>query len=109
MRNAKVVVSAMVVTALLLGGVSSTVRAQATSGATTPAVTSHPVSPPKPAQTAATMSTAAASIHGNKKSHAYHLANCPSYAKIDAANLITFASEDEAIKAGFHKAKNCPK
>ena len=101
MRNNKIVVRAMFLTVLLLGGVSSTVRAQATSGTTLP----------KSAQTAATTPAAATAseIHGNKKSHAYHLANCPSYTKVSAANLVTFASEDEAIKAGFHKAKNCPK
>ena len=111
MRNNKVIVRAMFITVLLLGGVSSTVRAQATSGTTPPATTSHPGNPPKPAQTATTAPAAATAtdIHGNKKSHAYHLANCPSYTKVSPTNLVTFASEDEAIKAGYHKAKNCPK
>jgi deoxyribonuclease-1 len=48
-------------------------------------------------------------IHANKKSHVYHLSNCPGYAKVSEKNLTTFATEDEAVKAGFHKAKNCPK
>ena len=101
----------MFITVLLLSGVSATARAQATSGTTPPAATPHPGNPPKPAQTATTMPTTATAgdIHGNKKTHAYHLTNCPSYTKVSPTNLVTFASEDEAVKAGFHKAKNCPK
>lgn len=46
-------------------------------------------------------------IHGNKKSHTYHLATCPSYGRLSAKNITSFATEDEAIKAGYQKAKNC--
>jgi hypothetical protein len=46
-------------------------------------------------------------IHGNKKSMAYHLPSCPSYGKIKAENTVSFNIEDEATKAGYHKAKNC--
>ena len=46
-------------------------------------------------------------IHGNKKSHMYHLATCPSYGTLSAKNITSFATEDEAMKAGYHKAKNC--
>jgi deoxyribonuclease-1 len=52
---------------------------------------------------------AATAIHGNKKSHVYHLATCPGYTKVKEENLVSFSTEDEAVKAGFHKAKNCPK
>jgi Metal binding domain of Ada len=46
-------------------------------------------------------------IHGNKKSLVYHLPSCPSYGKLSAKNIVSFATEDEAVKAGYHKAKNC--
>jgi len=46
-------------------------------------------------------------IHGNKKSHTYHLATCPSYGRLSAKNTTSFATEEEAMKAGYHKAKNC--
>lgn len=46
-------------------------------------------------------------IHGNKKSHMYHLATCPSYGRLSAKNITSFATEDEALKAGYRKAKNC--
>ena len=70
--------------------------------------------PMTPPATSAPVTTAAApdmvsGIHGNKKSRVYHLANCPGYTKVSATNLTSFATEDEAVRAGFHKAKNCPK
>ena len=46
-------------------------------------------------------------IHGNIKSHTYHLPTCPSYGKLSAKNITSFATEDEAMKAGYRKAKNC--
>jgi len=46
-------------------------------------------------------------IHGNKRSRTYHLATCPSYGKLSAKNITSFATEDEAMKAGYRKAKNC--
>ena len=46
-------------------------------------------------------------IHGNKKSHTYHLATCPSYGRLSAQNITSFATEEEAMKAGYHKAVNC--
>ena len=46
-------------------------------------------------------------IHGNTKSHTYHLATCPSYGRLSAKNITSFATEDDAMKAGYHKAKNC--
>ena len=46
-------------------------------------------------------------IHGNKKSRTYHLATCPSYGKLSEKNIVSFATEDEAMKAGYQKAKNC--
>jgi len=46
-------------------------------------------------------------IHANKKSKVYHLSTCPGYTKVSEKNLMSFATEDEATKAGYHKAKNC--
>jgi phosphatidylserine/phosphatidylglycerophosphate/cardiolipin synthase-like enzyme len=46
-------------------------------------------------------------IHGNKKSKIYHLSNCPGYAGMNAASVVTFATEAEAQQAGYRKAKNC--
>ena len=67
--------------------------------------------PSKPSAPATSTTTAAAvndgKIHGNKKSMAYHLPSCPSYGKIKAENTVSFNTEDEATKAGYHKAKNC--
>jgi deoxyribonuclease-1 len=38
----------------------------------------------------------------------YHLANCPSYKDVAPQNRVEFKSEEEAQRAGFRKAKNCP-
>jgi len=50
----------------------------------------------------------AGTIHGNQRSHVHHLPACPNYADISPANVVTFASEQEAVDAGYRKAKNCP-
>jgi deoxyribonuclease-1 len=47
-------------------------------------------------------------IHGNKRSRIYHLSNCPSYNAVKASNIAEFKNEEEAQKAGYRKAKNCP-
>lgn len=47
-------------------------------------------------------------IIGNKNSMVYHLPNCPDYSKSAEKNRIYFESEQEAEKAGFRKARNCP-
>lgn len=52
--------------------------------------------------------TADAKVRGNRSSKAYHIAGaCPSYAQISPANIVEFASEQEAIAAGYRKAGNC--
>lgn len=38
----------------------------------------------------------------------YHLSNCPDYQKTADKNRVYFASEAEAQRAGFRKARNCP-
>ena len=47
-------------------------------------------------------------VHGNKKSKIFHLPTCPGYAGMNAASLVTFATEAAAEQAGYRKAKNCP-
>lgn len=47
-------------------------------------------------------------VQGNKRSGVYHLPfGCPSYGQMSEANKVEFASEAEAIAAGFRKAGNC--
>jgi hypothetical protein len=38
----------------------------------------------------------------------YHLPNCPDYNKVSEKNRVPFASEADAVKAGYKKARNCP-
>lgn len=47
------------------------------------------------------------SIIGNARSKVYHLPGCPSYAAVGAGNRRPFASEAEAIAAGYRRAGNC--
>jgi hypothetical protein len=49
-----------------------------------------------------------APILGNKNSKIYHLSNCPNYNDISLQNRVPFQSEEEAQKAGYRKARNCP-
>jgi|SRR5690554_5029853 len=47
-------------------------------------------------------------IHGNRNSKVYHLpAGCPSYNAMADRNRVEFASEAEAVAAGYRKAGNC--
>ena len=46
-------------------------------------------------------------IRGNKNSKIYHLPNCPDYAGMNPASVVTFASEAEAKHTGYRKARNC--
>ncbi len=74
-------------------------------------VLAQPMPPSKPAAPATSPAPAAAAhagtIQGNKKSKVYHLPQCPGFGKIKAGNLVAFTTEEEATKAGYHKAKNC--
>lgn len=45
-------------------------------------------------------------IIGNKNSRIYHLPGGGSYNKVSAENRVYFATEEEAQKAGYRKAKN---
>lgn len=44
-------------------------------------------------------------IKGNKKSKIYHLPHNVSYDKIKEENVVYFNTEEEAVKAGYRKAK----
>ncbi|MBI3654045.1 MAG: thermonuclease family protein [Acidobacteria bacterium] len=48
------------------------------------------------------------SVIGNRRSMIYHLPNCPNYNDVSPQNRVPFKSEDEAQKAGYRKARNCP-
>jgi len=47
-------------------------------------------------------------VRGNKRSKVYHLSGCPGFEALSPANIVTFASEAEAQRAGYRKAHNCP-
>ena len=111
MKKRTVIVNAVLWGILTVSSLPGSVFAQGMGGNTPTApggkmTTPAPTTGVKPTTTAM---NAASGIHANKKSHVYHLSNCPGYAKVSEKNLTTFATEDEAVKAGFHKAKNCPK
>ncbi|PTX52396.1 endonuclease/exonuclease/phosphatase family metal-dependent hydrolase [Gemmobacter caeni] len=46
-------------------------------------------------------------IIGNARSKVYHLPGCPSYDAVGAGNRRPFASEAEALSAGYRRAGNC--
>lgn len=46
-------------------------------------------------------------IIGNKQSKIYHLYSCPDHSKVSPSNLRAFASEKDALDAGYRKARNC--
>lgn len=47
-------------------------------------------------------------IAGNRNSGIYHRSDCPDYDRISERNRVYFKSEEEAKKAGYRKARNCP-
>jgi hypothetical protein len=57
---------------------------------------------------AITNTTPTGQIIGNRRSKIYHLSNCPNYSDVSSQNRVYFKSEEEAVKAGYRKAKNCP-
>lgn len=46
-------------------------------------------------------------VLGNRRSQIYHLPHCLSFDRIGESNKVAFASEDEAMGAGFRRAGNC--
>lgn len=47
-------------------------------------------------------------IRGNKRTMIYHWPGCPNYDDIAAHNRIPFESREEAERAGYRAARNCP-
>ena len=47
-------------------------------------------------------------IVGNKHSKIYHRPDCPDYGRVSAENRVEFSSVEEAEKAGYRAAQNCP-
>ena len=105
MRKYHMVMNALFVGFLVVGGMQSSAFAQAAAPATPAAPAKAPAAAPAKAPAMATTSNG--EIHANKKSKVYHLSTCPGYTKVSEKNLMSFATEDEAMKAGYHKAKNC--
>ena len=50
----------------------------------------------------------AAPIIGNRNSQIFHGAHCPDYDKVAERNRVLFDNVEDAEKAGFRKARNCP-
>jgi hypothetical protein len=48
-----------------------------------------------------------AAIKGDLTTLVYHRPGCPEYDRVDTATMVLFATEEEAQRAGFHKAENC--
>lgn len=49
-----------------------------------------------------------ANIKGSKTSKLYHIqGSCPSYEKLSPRNSVSFATEQQAMQAGYSKARNC--
>jgi micrococcal nuclease len=46
-------------------------------------------------------------IRGNKRSKIYHLPGCPDYSHISVSNIVEFRTEQDALQAGYRRAKNC--
>jgi endonuclease YncB( thermonuclease family) len=47
-------------------------------------------------------------IIGNKRSHVYHMPECPSYSMVSEKNRALFSVEALAVNNGYRKAGNCP-
>jgi beta-lactamase superfamily II metal-dependent hydrolase/methylphosphotriester-DNA--protein-cysteine methyltransferase len=80
----------------------------------TPATQSTTIVPsakpsPDGAITTETPSTSTqAAVIGNKNSKIYHRLGCPGYKTVSEKNQVQFNSVEEAEKAGYRAAKNCP-
>lgn len=46
-------------------------------------------------------------VHGNRNSKIYHPKGCSSYNAMSPRNVVSFSSEEEALSAGYRRAKNC--
>jgi endonuclease YncB( thermonuclease family) len=46
-------------------------------------------------------------VLANRRSHIYHLPNCPGYGTVSERNRVYFDSERAAVAAGYRRARNC--
>lgn len=46
-------------------------------------------------------------VLGNQNSKIYHLSDCPGFSQVGVKNQRWFQTEQQALQAGFRKAKNC--
>jgi endonuclease YncB( thermonuclease family) len=51
---------------------------------------------------------ASGEIIGNRDGAIYHRPDCPDYSKVSESARIYFKTEQEALAAGYKKARNCP-
>jgi endonuclease G len=47
-------------------------------------------------------------VVGNRKSKIYHVPGCPGYEQVAKENRVKFATPEEAERAGYRRAGNCP-
>jgi endonuclease G, mitochondrial len=90
-----------------LANVAPDVRAALRSKAsavTTEAASASGTERPRPAESA----RGAGPVIGNRKSKVYHLPDCPDYDQVTKENRVKFKSADDAERAGYRKAGNCP-
>jgi hypothetical protein len=64
--------------------------------------------PSTPPTTPAIVASSNGAIIGNKRTKVYHRPDCPGAAKVSLQNRVRFATEDEAQKAEYKLARNCP-
>ena len=72
----------------------------------------RPAERPAPAATNSNTATphesAAGPIIGNRRSRIYHWPGCPNYNDVSPQNRVSFSSREEAERAGYRAARNCP-
>jgi phosphatidylserine/phosphatidylglycerophosphate/cardiolipin synthase-like enzyme len=52
--------------------------------------------------------TEGSKVRANPKSNVYHLPGCPGYERLNPDAMLVFNNEQEARRAGYRKADNCP-
>ncbi len=60
-------------------------------------------------KSAASSTGGVGTIVGNKRSKIYHRPDCPDYGRVSAENRVEFGSVEEAERAGYRLAGNCPR
>lgn len=60
------------------------------------------------AQPIAEVASSREPVRGNRNSMVYHIPACPNFNDIASRNRENFGSEEQALEAGYRKARNCP-